>query len=95
VLQSTYDGALAGAVLRLYDFAWGPVGFLAARAAGLVDAPRCQLYARALATDATLLQLFAQARLAAEPVWTERWPLVRVRRTLYLLRREPETAVRP
>jgi SAM-dependent methyltransferase len=95
VLQSTYDGLLAGAILRLYDFAWGPIGFALARMVGMVRAPSCRLYARALATDASLRQLFAQAELTAVPVWSERWPLVRVSRTLFVLKRATESGSLP
>jgi SAM-dependent methyltransferase len=87
VLQSTYRGRLAETLLRLYDFGWGPVAFAVARAARLISAGRCRLYARALATRPALDQIFAQAGLAPELVRSECWPFVTVRRDLFVLRR--------
>lgn len=87
VLQSTYEGRLAEATLRLYDFAWGPLAFAVARAVQFIRAQRCPLYARVLAQRSALIRSFAEAGLRPHLVATRRWPLLSIRRDLFVLER--------
>jgi SAM-dependent methyltransferase len=87
VLQSTYEGYLAQAALRLNDLLWGPLAFAVAQATQFIDTPSCPLYARALAQRPALLRCFAAAGLHAELVVSRSWPLVQVRRDIFVLNR--------
>jgi SAM-dependent methyltransferase len=89
VLQSTYEGRLAEAVLRLYDFAWGPIAFAVAQAAQFITAQRCPLYARVLTQQSALLRTFTRAGLRSQIVWSQHWPIFTIRRHLFVLERAP------
>ena len=87
VLQSTYAGRMAEAALRLYDLAWGPLAFAVARATKLITTRHCSLYARVLTQHPALLHTFAQAGLRPELVYTKAWPILSIRRNLFVLER--------
>jgi SAM-dependent methyltransferase len=87
VLQSTYAGSVAQAALRLNDLVWGPIAFAVARVTQFIHTPSCPLFARVLAQRSALFRTFALAGMHTELVATRSWPLVDVRRDLFVLHR--------
>ena len=88
VLQSTYEGRLAHAALKLREFFFGRFGFYLARLAGLVSASDCPLSPTRCFTRHELLELVRDAGFEVLAAESESSLLVNVRRDLLILTRE-------
>ncbi len=87
VVQSTFDGPLAHAVLRLREFFYGRFGFRLARWAGLISAGHCPLSPTHYFSRDSLVAAFEAAGLSVEHFEPQKKLLVRLSRDLFILRR--------
>ncbi len=87
VLQSTFDGPFAHAVLRLRDFFYGRFAFQMARCAGLISAGNCPLSPTHYFSRESLVAMFESAGLSVEQIEPETTFCVRLSRDLFILRR--------
>lgn len=86
VVQSTHEGIVGEAALRLNELLWGPVAWGLARVAGWIPPGRFSLGSRRFYDEARLLGIFTEAGLTVEGRAPRPWRLRRVRSDLWRLR---------
>lgn len=87
VLQSTYSGPGALAVLRCRDALQGRLVFQVARCVGLIGNCECSLVPRRFFDRERLERSFSDARWEVVHHQPQKWPLLNLSRDLYVLER--------